>query len=75
MIAALTTSRKATVGGLIAALYPVYALLQSEAPIGWRDLATCAVGGVIGFLGVWAPANTEPYLPERRHAANRRGDG
>lgn len=67
MIAALTTSRKATVGALIAALYPAYALLQSETPIGWRELLTCAVGGVIGFLGVWAPPNTEPYEP--RHAA------
>lgn len=68
MIAALTTSRKATVGALIAGLYPLYALLQSDAQIGWREGLTCLVGGVIGFLGVWAPTNTEPYRPQHRAA-------
>lgn len=63
MLGLLTTSRKAAVGALVTALYPFYALLQSDVEIGWRELLTCLVGGFLGGLSVWAPANTEPLPP------------
>lgn len=71
MIGLLTTSRKATAGGLISFFTPLYVLVQSGADIGWRSVLACALCGVLGWLGVWAPPNTEPYVPERRHAADK----
>jgi drug/metabolite transporter (DMT)-like permease len=63
VIAAFTTSRKATVGGLITFLSPLYVLLQSGEDITWRAVLASVVAGVLGFLGVWAPSNSEPYEP------------
>lgn len=71
MIGLLTTSRKATAGGLISFFTPLYVLVQSGAAISWRDVLACLICGVLGWLGVWAPPNTEPYVPERRHAAGK----
>jgi len=67
VIALLTTSRKATAGGLTSFLSALYVLVQSGQPISWRDLFSCLIVGALGFLAVWAPSNTEPYEP--RHQA------
>lgn len=64
MIAAFTTSRKATCGALIALLSPLYVLVQSDVEITWRAGLACVLSGLLGFLGVWAPENTRPYEPK-----------
>lgn len=63
MIALVTTAKKATAGGLTAFLSSLYVLVQSGAGIGWRDLLSCLIVGLLGFLAVWSPTNTEPYEP------------
>ena len=66
MITALTTSRKATAGGLVAFLSPLYVIVQSGQEITWRAALACLIAGALGWLGVWAPPNTEPYEPHHR---------
>lgn len=69
----LTTARKATVSAVVAALSPLYVLLQSDQPVTWRGVLAGAVGGIVGYLGTYAVSNTEPYQPAQRHAADRDG--
>lgn len=70
LLAMLTTSRKATAATLVAFLAPLAALFASEQDITWRVLVACVLAGLIGGLTVWATGNTEPYEPQRRHAAD-----
>lgn len=63
----LTTARKATVSAAVAALTPLYVLLQSGQPVTWRSALACAVGGLVGYLGTYGVSNAPPYEPARRH--------
>lgn len=69
MIAALTTARKATAGGLVSFFSPLYVIVQSGQELTWRAVLGCAIAGALGWLAVWAPENTVPYEP--RHASVR----
>jgi hypothetical protein len=67
VIALLTTSRKATVGALVAFLGPLAALYASDQPITGRLVVGCLLAGAIAGLSVWSTGNTDVYEP--RHAA------
>jgi hypothetical protein len=71
VISLLTTSRKATVGAVIASLVaflgPLAALYVSDQPITGRLVIGCllagAIAGLTTFGGTWAAPNTEEYVP------------
>ncbi len=77
MIGLLTTSRKATVGSLVASvtafLTPLAALFASDQPITVRTVVGVLLGALIAglttFGSTWVTGNTEPYEP--RHAPPR----
>lgn len=75
MIGLLTTSKKATVGSLVATtvavLGPIAALFVSDTDITARTfvgvLLTGIIAGLTTFGSTWVTGNTEPYEP--RHSA------
>lgn len=69
MLALVTTARKATVSAAVAFLGPLAALFVSDTPISLRLVVGCLLTGIIAGLGTYETGNTEPYAPERRHAA------
>lgn len=71
IVTPLTTARKATVSAVVAFLSPPTALLLSEQPISWRTLLASVLLGALGYLATYEVSNTEPYEPQRRHAADR----
>lgn len=70
MTALVTTARKALVAALAAFLSALYLVVQSGQDVTLREVASCALAGVLAGLATYQVPNAVPD-PQGDHAADR----